>query len=203
MCWWVLSGPVTLHLWVIVWKSTASLRLSCFSLLKKVQLQPWHSLAMEWLTAIINVILIQVGFLMTMLYVKTSCNLLTTFESMLDSFSTRPEGKIPTSRQVFKALFTLYYHTLLFEWLWWFYGYLIWTKRENLILSKRVHVRERGKDKEYFFWNWSLKWLCFKHSYLQWKSFPHSQSKAYSSQWLLDLCHLQLWQTNKTNCYQL
>lgn len=196
MCWWVLSGPVTLHLWVIVWKSTASLRLSCFSLAKKVQHQPWHTVAMEYLTAIINMILIQVVFLMTILYVKTSSNLLT-------SFSTRPEGKIPTSRQVFKALFTLYY-TLLFQWLWWFYGYLTWTK-EYLILSKCVHMQEWGKDKSWniFFWNWSLKWSCFKHSYLQWKSFPHSQSKAYSSQWLLDLCHLQLWQTNKTNCYQL
>lgn len=39
---------------------------------------------------------------MTTLYVKTSSNLLTSFESMPDSFSTGPEGKIPTSRQVFK-----------------------------------------------------------------------------------------------------
>lgn len=50
---------------------------------------------------------------MTMLHIKTSGDLQTSFASMPDSFSTRPEGKIPTSRQVFKALFTLYY-TLLF-----------------------------------------------------------------------------------------
>lgn len=51
---------------------------------------------------------------MTMLYVKTHGNLLTSFEGVPDSFSTRPEGKIPTSRQVFKSLFTLDC-TLLFE----------------------------------------------------------------------------------------
>lgn len=149
-------------------------------------------------------ILILVRFLMTMLHIKTSGDLQTSFASMPDSFSTRPEGKIPTPRQVFKALFTLYY-TLLFEWLWWFHGYLMWTKEwefdpKQMCACARQRERQRL---EYFFWNWSLKWLYFKHSYLQWKSSPHSQTRAYSSQWLLDLCHLQLWQTNKTNCYQL
>jgi len=58
----------------------------------------------------------QVNFLMTMLCVKTHVNLLTSFQGVPDSFSRRPEGKIPTSRQVFKALSTLDF-TLLFEWL--------------------------------------------------------------------------------------
>lgn len=58
---------------------------------------------MENLTLQLNVILIPVSFLMTMLYIKPCRNLLTSFEGVPDSFSTRPGGKIPTPRQVFKA----------------------------------------------------------------------------------------------------
>lgn len=78
--------------------------------MKKGQFQFWHTLAVEYLTLQPNVISVEVSLLMT----KTGRNPLTSFDGVPDSFSTQAEGKIPISRQVCEALFTLYC-TLLFE----------------------------------------------------------------------------------------